>query len=77
MKIKKAHILARHVYNMEDDSAGIFYTAEGGGMDWLWEDTRFVRQQQPRISEVRRTNLQRSTEKSPTGDVHGISSGAV
>jgi hypothetical protein len=39
MKIRKAHILARHVYNMEDDSAGIFYTAEGGGMDWLWEDT--------------------------------------
>jgi hypothetical protein len=47
---------------------------------WLWDviqDTRFVRQQQPRISEVRRTNLQRTTEKSPTRDAHGLSSGAV
>jgi hypothetical protein len=26
MKIRKAHILARHFHNMEDDSAGIFYT---------------------------------------------------
>jgi hypothetical protein len=34
MKIRKAHILARHVNNMEDDSAGIFYTEEGGGMDF-------------------------------------------
>ena len=37
MKIRKAHILARHVNNMEDDSAGIFYTEEGGGMGWLWD----------------------------------------
>jgi hypothetical protein len=79
MKIRKTHILARHFYNMEDDSAGIFYTEEGGGVDWLWDvfqDTRFVRQQQSGISEVRRTNLQRTTEKSPTRDAHGISSGA-
>jgi hypothetical protein len=37
MKIRKAHIHDRHVYNMKDDSAGIFYTEEGGGMDWLWD----------------------------------------
>ena len=37
MKIRKAHILARHFHNMEDDSAGIFYTEEGGGVDWLWD----------------------------------------
>ena len=35
MKIRKAHILARHFHNMEDDSAGIFYTEEGDGVDWL------------------------------------------
>jgi hypothetical protein len=35
MKIRKAHILVRHFHNMEDDSAGIFYTEEGGGVDWL------------------------------------------
>ena len=22
---------------MEDDSAGIFYAEEGGGVDWLWD----------------------------------------
>ena len=37
MKIRKAYILARHFHNMEDDSAGIFYTEEGGGVDWLWD----------------------------------------
>ena len=37
MKIRKAHILVRHFYNMEDDSGGIFYTEEGGGVDWLWD----------------------------------------
>jgi hypothetical protein len=37
MKIRKAHILARHFHNMEDDSAGIFYAEEGGGVDWLWD----------------------------------------
>ena len=35
MKIRKAHILVRHFHNMEDDSAGIFYTEEGDGVDWL------------------------------------------
>jgi len=37
MKIRKAHILARHFHNMEDDSAGILYTEEDGGVDWLWD----------------------------------------
>jgi len=37
MKIRKAHILARHFYNVEDNSAGLFHTEEGGGVDWLWD----------------------------------------
>jgi hypothetical protein len=79
MKIRKAHILVRHFHNMEDDSAGIFYTEEGGGVDWLSDviqDTvgLFVNNSQ---EFRRRTNLQRTTEKSPTRDAHGLSSGAV
>ena len=35
MKIRKAHKLARHFYNVEDDSAGILFTEEDGGVDWL------------------------------------------
>ena len=35
--IRKTHILARHFYNMKDDSAGIFFTEEDGGVDWLWD----------------------------------------
>lgn len=42
----KILILARHFYNdVEDLSAGIFYTEEGGGVEWLWsliEETGFV-----------------------------------
>jgi hypothetical protein len=30
MKIRKAHILARHLFNQKDHSAEIFYTEEGG-----------------------------------------------
>ena len=79
MKIRKAHILVRHFHNMEDDSAGIFYTEEGSGVDWLSDviqDTvgLFVNNSQ---EFRRRTNLQRTTEKSPTRDAHGLSSGAV
>jgi len=36
MKIRKAHILARHYFNVQDNSAGIFFTEEDGGLDWLW-----------------------------------------
>ena len=32
----KAHILARHYFNAQDNSAGIFFTEEDGGLDWLW-----------------------------------------
>ena len=42
MTIRKAHILAHHFYNVQDNSAGIFFTEEDGGVDWLWsviEDT--------------------------------------
>ena len=38
MKIRKAHILARHVFNAKDNSAGIFFTKEDGGVDWLWSE---------------------------------------
>ena len=37
MEIRKSHILARHFFNVDDESAGIFYTEEGGGVDWLWD----------------------------------------
>jgi len=36
MEIRKVHILARHFFNVTDNSAGIFFTAEDGGSDWLW-----------------------------------------
>ena len=36
MEIRKVHILERHFFNMKDDSAGIFFTVEDGGLDWLW-----------------------------------------
>jgi hypothetical protein len=32
----KAHILARHYFNAQDNSAGIFFTEKDGGLDWLW-----------------------------------------
>ena len=31
----KAHILAQHYFNAQDNSAGIFFTEEDGGLDWL------------------------------------------
>ena len=37
MNIRKAHILGRHLFNQKDHSAGIFYTEEGDGVDWLWD----------------------------------------
>ena len=42
MKIRKAHILARHFYNVEDDSAGILFTEENGGVDWLWDVIQYT-----------------------------------
>jgi len=36
MNIRKAHILITHFFNTNDDSAGIFFAEEGGGLDWLW-----------------------------------------
>jgi hypothetical protein len=36
MEIRKVHILARHFFNVKDNSAGIFFTEEDGGVDWLW-----------------------------------------
>ena len=51
MHIRKAHILIRHFFNVKDDSAGIFFSEEGGGLDWLWSvieqtnknDTKFIK----------------------------------
>ena len=37
MKIRKAHIRARHLFNHRDHSAGILYIEEGGGVEWLWD----------------------------------------
>jgi hypothetical protein len=42
MKIRKAHILSRHFYNVEDDSAGILFTEENGGVDWLWDVIQYT-----------------------------------
>ena len=36
MHIRKSHILIRHFFNANDDSAGIYFAEEGGGLDWLW-----------------------------------------
>ena len=36
MEIRKVHILAPHFFNETNNSAGIFFTAEDGGLDWLW-----------------------------------------
>ena len=36
LKIRKVHILARHIFNMKDHNAGIFFEKENEGMDWLW-----------------------------------------
>jgi hypothetical protein len=51
MHIRKAYILIRHFFNVKDDSAGIFFAEEGGGLDWLWSaieqtnknDTKFIK----------------------------------
>jgi len=37
MHIRKSHILSRHLFNVDDQSAGIFSSEEGGGIDWLWD----------------------------------------
>ncbi len=36
LKIRKVHILARHIFNMKDHNAGIFFEKENEGMNWLW-----------------------------------------
>jgi len=36
MEIGIVHILAQHFFNVTDNSSGIFFTAEDGGLDWLW-----------------------------------------
>ena len=82
MKIRKAHILARHFHNMEDDSAGIFYTEEDGGVDWLWDVIKdtvglFVNNNQEFRRLGRQTYNEQHSSKSPIRDAHGLSSGAV
>jgi hypothetical protein len=42
IKIRKKHILARQFFNVEDHSAGIFYTEEDGGVDWLWDSIQEI-----------------------------------
>jgi hypothetical protein len=36
LKIRKVHILVRHLFNQKDHSAGIFFKEKEGGIDWLW-----------------------------------------
>lgn len=36
LKIRKVHILARHLFNMTDPHAGIFFKGKHGGIEWLW-----------------------------------------
>jgi hypothetical protein len=36
LKIKKVHILVRHLFNQKDHSAGIFFKEKDGVIDWLW-----------------------------------------
>jgi len=34
LKIRKVHILSRHIFNMKDPSVGIFF--ENEGVEWIW-----------------------------------------
>ena len=36
LKIRRVHILVRHLFNQKDHSAGIFFKEKDGGIDWLW-----------------------------------------
>ena len=36
LKIRKVHILSRHLFNKADHKAGIFFKGKDDGMDWLW-----------------------------------------
>ena len=78
MKIRKAHILARHFFNVQDNSAGIFFTEEDGGLDWLWcaiEETVYQRHQGN--YEERRTSICWGARKIRAKDAHDISNGVI
>jgi hypothetical protein len=36
LKIRKVHILVRHLFNQKDHSVGIFFKEKNGGIDCLW-----------------------------------------
>ena len=40
--LRKNYILARHFFNIGDETAGIFYSEEGGGVDWLWDSIQQI-----------------------------------
>ena len=42
MYIRKDHILSRHFDNMDDDSAGIFYSKKRSGLAWLWDSIQSI-----------------------------------
>ena len=36
MEIRKVYILPRHLFKVKDNSAGIYFTEEDGGVVWFW-----------------------------------------
>ena len=78
MHIRKAHILIRHFFNTNDDSAGIFFPEEEGGLDWLLNKLLVFNND---VQEFRRLGaiffLSKGSEENLTTDANGISSGVV
>ena len=83
MHIRKAHILIRHFFNTNDDSAGIFFAEEEGGLDWLWSAIeQTVSLFNNDVQEFRRLGgdiffLSNGSHQNLTTDPNGVSSGVV
>ena len=80
MKIRKTHILARHFFNVQDNSAGNFFTEEDGWLDWLWcviEETDSVYQRHQGNYEEKRTSRCWGARKSRAKDAHDIYNGVI
>ena len=79
MHIRKAHILIRHFFNTNDDSAGIFLAEEEGDLDWLLNKLLACS-----ITTYRNFGswgpfffLSNGSQENLTTDANGISSGVV
>ena len=78
MKIRKTHILARHFFNVQDNSAGNFFTEEDGWLDWLWcviEETDCLFINDTKEIMKKRTSRCWGARKSRAKDAHDIYNG--